>query len=134
MRSGFVLIELVIAMAIISVLFFFFMPRVAFFLTIKKADEDVSILNEITEMAYKDAVDTGNSSIIWGIKGSSNIHYRDKKFVLPHEVFSVKVNGEYQEGLRYYFFVYPDGIMDRVKMVFENDKVMISNPLLLFWK
>jgi len=44
------------------------------------------------------------------------------------------VNGKNEEGIKYYFFVYPSGIMDSVQIMFENNAKIKSEPLLLHFK
>ena len=49
-------------------------------------------------------------------------------------VFSATVNNRSQEGIKYYFFVYPSGIMDSVQIMFDNNDKIESEPLLLKFK
>lgn len=128
------LIELVVVIAMLSVLLISFMPNITSFFSTQQNDECIKILDEITQIAYKDAVKNGHFSVIWGIKGSKNIYYKNKRYSFPYEVFSVKVNRKYQKGLKYYFLIYPDGIMDEVKIEFENNKIVKSSPILLSWQ
>ncbi len=124
------LIELLIALAILSIVFFYLAPvSVNFFK--KSNDKNIEQLDTAVTMAYKKARQTGMPQIIWGVKGSNNIHFDGKLIYISNDVFDVKVNGSYQYGDEYYFFVYPNGVMDRVSMILFGNIKLYSFPLLL---
>jgi len=128
--KGFVLVELLIALAILSIVFFYLTPvSVNIFKSQKNLDVDK--LNSIVQLAYKKAKSSGLPQVIWGLKGSNNIHFDRQLFYISKDVFDVKVNSLYQEGEKYIFFVYPAGIMDKVSLTLFGDKKIISYPLLL---
>ncbi len=126
---GFVLIELLIVLAILSVVFFYLTPTSV---NLFKANRNVDVekLNSVINMALSEAQESGFPQYIWGEKGSNNIHFGKRTVSLSGDVFSVKVNGKYQEGLEYRFRVYPCGVMDSVKMVLYGEKKLVSLPLL----
>lgn len=133
-KRGFTLIEVVVVMAILSIAFVSFMPKMTSFFTEKEQDPAIKLLNSLTQKAFEEAREGHCPAVIWGTKGSNHIYYANKQYTLPEDVFDVKVDGGYQEGLRYYFLIYPDGMMDEVKVRFENDKTIQSLPLLLRWQ
>ncbi len=127
---GFVLVELLIALAILSIVFFYLTPvSVNIFKSQKNLDLDK--LNSIVQLAYKKAKNSGLPQVIWGLKGSNNIHFDKKLFYISKDVFDVKVNSHYQDREKYIFFVYPTGIMDKVSLTLFGDKKIVSQPLLL---
>ncbi len=128
--KGFVLIELLIALAILSVVFFYLTPiTVNVFKTTKSADAQK--ITSLVSSAFEKAKKTGLPQFIWGVKGSVNVHFDNLTVKLSDEVSSVLVNGEYQNGLEYRFRVYPYGIVDGVKITLLNNKNIVSHPLLL---
>ena len=130
---GFVLIELLIALAILSVIFFYFAP-VSVNLFQPTTNEDAKKLNLLIEKAYKKARETGLPQYIVGEKGSKTVFFGKRSVRLSGEVFTVEVDGNYQRGLSYRFGVYPCGVMDKVKMVLYGEKELVSLPLLAEFK
>ncbi len=128
--KGFVLIELLIALAILSVIFFYLTPIGVNMFT-PQSNKDVEKLNMLVKKAYEKSKDTGMPQMIWGLKGSNNIHFNKKLFYLSKDVFDVSVNAVYQQGDKYYFLVYPTGIMDKVAITLFGNKKVVSSPLLL---
>ncbi len=126
---GFTLFELLVALVIIGISLFYLLPKNLRLKTTKT--EELRNLNRAVSFAYKLSKSTGEAEPICGDKGSSSVFVRDKKFVLKREVFEVEVNGQYPEGLKYCFLVYPQGLMDRVLIRFGDEKRAISEPLLL---
>jgi len=129
-NKAFVLVELLIAVAILSVVLFYLSPTTV---NLFKTDisEDVLIINSIAEKALTKAKKTNRPQVIWGIKGSTNIHFDNKSYQLSESIFDVKINGLYQTNDRYEFFVYPQGLMDNVVIFLSNDKKILSSPLLV---
>ncbi len=127
---GFVLVELLIALAILSIAFFYLAPvSVNIFKTTQ--NKDIEKLNSIVQMAYKKAKESSMPQMVWGIKGSNNIHFDKKIVYLSKDVFEAKINEKYENGDKYFFFIYPFGIMDRVSLSFFGNKKIKSHPLLL---
>jgi len=126
---GFTLLELLVALVIIGISLFYLLPKN---LQFKSANTDeLQGLNSAVSFAYKLAKLKGEAEPICGDKGSSTVFVGKRKFVLRREVFEVKVNERYPEGLKYCFFVYPQGLMDRVLIRFSDEKRAFSEPLLL---
>ncbi len=134
MKQGFTLIEVVVIMAILTVALVAFVPKMTSFFTEKANNPAIELLNRLTQRAFEEARESHCPIAIWGTKGSNHIYYANKQYTLPYDVFDVKVNRNYQEGLRYYFLIYPCGIMDQVKVTFGNGKTIDSLPLLLRWR
>ncbi len=126
---GFTLFELLVALVIIGISLFYLLPKNLKFKSTKT--EGLQGLNSSVSFAYKLAKSTGMAEAVCGDKGSSFIFVAEKRFVLKREVFEVKVNERYPEGLKYCFFVYPQGLMDRVLIRFSDEKRALSEPLLL---
>ena len=127
---GFVLVELIIVLFILSVLFFYLIPSVTNFHS-KTVQKDINKLNKIIEIAYNLARKRGEPIEIWGVEGSKLVHLNGKNIELSEEIFEVKINGNSTYGLKYDFYIYPDGIMDKVVMELANYKKIISKPLLM---
>ncbi len=126
---GFVLIELLVVLAILSVVFFYLTPiSVNIFKTTDNSG--LNGINSIVKAASAEAKKTGFAQYIWGEKGSNRLHFGKKSVTLPADVLSVRVNKRYQEGLEYRFRVYPCGIMDKVEIDLYGGKKLISVPLL----
>lgn len=131
--SGFTLIEIMVAILILSIAFVSTIPKIAGFFKSKGA-ERTSMFNSVVSDAYKKSLKSDKPIMIWGIKGNDKIYIGQKKYVIKNEVFSAMINGKNEEGIKYYFFVYPSGIMDSVQIMFQNDKKIESEPLLLHFK
>ncbi len=129
-NSGFTLIEVLVVIALITLSMALLMPRIEDFFDIEN-NKTTKILNRILLEAYNISISENRPVLIWGVKGGRLIHCAGKIFDLEKTVFRVRVNESYQEGLKYYFFVYPDGLMDKVEIIFENDMELSSNPLLV---
>ncbi len=132
-NSGFTLIEIMVVMLILSIAFVYTVPKIAGFFKSKGA-ERTSMFNSVVADAYKKSLKLDKPIMVWGTKGNNNIYIGQKKYVIKNEVFSAMVNGKNEEGIKYYFFVYPSGIMDSVQIMFENNAKIKSEPLLLHFK
>ncbi len=126
---GFTLFELLVALVIIGISLFYFLPKNLKLNSTKKME--FQKLNEAVAFAYKLARSTGRAEALCGDKGSSTVFVGQRKFVLNREVFEIKVDDKYTEGLKYCFFVYPQGVMDKVSIRFGDEKRAVSEPLLL---
>ena len=132
-NKAFVLVELLIAVAILGVVLFYLTPTtVDLFKT--ETSKDTLTINSITKKASEKAKQINKPQAIWGMKGSTSIHFDNKSYQLSESVFDVKINSSYQTNDRYEFFVYPQGLMDNVVIFLSDDKKMVSNPLLARFK
>jgi len=129
-KRGFTLLEVLVVIVILTIGFVSFVPKLGSFFD-KENNETIQFINTLITKAYKKAVEEDRPVIIWGVKGSNNIYLGGKNYEFKKDVFSVKVNDSYQEGLRYYFFIYPSGIMDKVEILFEDNEKVVSLPVLL---
>ncbi len=127
---AFTFIEILVVIILISLSLGLLIPKLGNFFDIEN-EKTTKILNKILQEAYNTSVSENRPIMIWGVKGGKLIHYENKVVDLEKVVFRVKVNENYQEGLKYYFFVYPEGLMDKVEMIFEDDSKLESNPLLI---
>ncbi len=127
---GFALVELIIVLFILSMGFLYLIPSITNFHS-KTVQKDINKLNKAVEMAYNLARKEGEPIGIWGVMGSRLIHLNGKKIELSEEVFEVKINGNNTYGLKYNFYIYPDGIMDKIVIELANYKKIISKPLLM---
>ncbi len=132
-RLGFTLIEIMIVMVILTMTFVSAVPKIEGFFNSASANRE-NLLNSILADAYTKSVKSDKPIMIWGVKGSGNIYMGKKRYLLKNEVFSATVNNRSQEGIKYYFFVYPSGIMDSVQIMFDNNDKIESEPLLLKFK
>ncbi len=126
---GFTLIELLVALVIVSIALFYVLPKTLNFYV--KTDKNLNKLDKAILLAKKIAVASGEAQGICGEKGSDTLFVEDQKFELKSEIFDVKVNENYVDGLQYCFYVYPQGVMDRVILKLSNGENLISKPLLL---
>ena len=127
---GFVLVELLIVLVILSFAFFYLIPKLNI-TTEKKQSKQIETLNLIVKKAFVRAKNSAKAQVVWGFKGSNTLHLGNDKFKLPDDIFSCKINGNYEEGLKCYFFVYPDGVVDFVEIDLGGGLVLKSSPLLL---
>ncbi len=126
---GFTLIELLVALVIVSVSLFYVLPKTLNFYT--KTDKNLNQLDKAVLLAEKIAKASGEAQGIYGEKGSNAFFVENQKFELKNEIFDVKVNENYIEGLEYCFYVYPQGVMDSVTLKLSNGESLISKSLLL---
>ncbi len=126
---GFTLIELLVALVIVSVALFYVLPK-----SLKNyvnVDINLEKLDKAVKLAEKIAKSSGEAQGICGEKGSNSFFVENQKFELKNEVFDVKINENYVNSLRYCFFVYPQGVMDRVTIKLSNGEALNAKPLLL---
>ena len=127
---GFTLIELLVALAILSAAFLYLIPNIGNVFQ-KKGNTDITKLDKVVQYAYKSALRSGLPQAITGVIGSNNIKFGKKVYSLSQDVSDAKINDKYHNGLEYKFFVYPCGIMDKVKLILYGNKEFVSFPLLL---
>jgi len=132
-ESGFTLIEIMVVMIILSIAFAFVIPEINNFFSSNAANR-INRFDGIIADAYKKAAETDAPVAVWGTEGSDIIHIGKKDYELKNDIFSIIVNGKNPKGIKYYFFVYPDGIMDSVQIVLDNGRKLESFPLLLHFK
>ncbi|GMT43922.1 MAG: hypothetical protein IEMM0003_0741 [bacterium] len=132
-KAGFTFLEVMVVMVILTMAFVSAIPNIEGFFNSANANRS-NILNTILADAYKKAIASDKPVMIWGVKDSDTIHMGGKSYKLKNGIFSAVVNGTNQEGIKYYFFVYPSGIMDSVQIMFSNDERFESEPLLLDFK
>lgn len=126
---GFTLLEILVVLAIIGISLFLLLPRN---LKLNKTKNyNLSQLNKAVLLAKKVSSSSGEAQKICGNKGSNIVYIANKRFNLKNEIFEVEVNNKYPEGIKYCFSVYPQGIMDSVKITLSNDERLVSSPLLM---
>ncbi len=126
---GFTLIELLVALVIVSVALFYVLPKGL--KNYVNVDVNLEELDKAVQLAEKIAKSSGEAQGICGEKGSDSFFVENQKFELKNEVFDVKINKNYVDNLQYCFYVYPQGVMDRVTLKLSNGEVVTSKPLLL---
>ncbi len=126
---GFTLIELLVALVIVSIVLFYMLPKTLNFYV--KTDKNLNQLDKAVLLAKRIAEASGEAQGVCGEKGSNTLFVNDQQFKLKSEIFNVKVNENYADGLEYCFYVYPQGVMDRVTLKLSNGESLISKPLLL---
>jgi prepilin-type N-terminal cleavage/methylation domain-containing protein len=127
---GFTLVELLVVMVIIGLGFVSLSPSLAE--KTMKGDGDESFFNELIQSQLKSAKDLNRQVFIKGTIGSENLLLSDGTTVkIPlGKVSSVKVNDKNVNGIEYFIYFYPDGIFDDFEMEMEDNKTVLSYPLL----
>ncbi|TCK62399.1 type II secretion system protein [Seleniivibrio woodruffii] len=129
-NKGFTLVELLVVMIIIGLGFVSLSPSLAD--KTVKAGGDEAFFNEIVASQMQAAKTLNRQVFIKGTVGTNSILLYDGKTVkIPSgTVDRAEVNGKRTNGVEYYIYFYPDGIFDDFELELNNDKKIISYPMI----
>ncbi len=129
--KAFTLLELMVVLMILGVGLMTLTPRIA-----NEAigvDERLLFFDELLKEHHTRAVELGMPVTFTGFKGSGNILTHDGERVTIPDVDSVQVaivNGQETSSEEYLIRIYPDGLVDYFMLVFKDDDVVESVPIL----
>jgi type II secretory pathway pseudopilin PulG len=131
-KSAFTFVEILVIISIVTISVTFLLPTILSKKNVKNETE--SFFNKKIEESYNLARKLGKPVYISGFKGSSNIILPNGKIEkLPNgeNILSVKINDNAVVGLKFYIGIYPQGICDYFELETDNNKKLLSIPLLM---
>lgn len=124
---GFTLVELLVVMLIIGMAWFAILPRLD--ITRRNAESDAEKLNEFILQVRETAMNKQTIQKVVVTPGKEELFWGKEKLKLSASVSTCRVNGDEPILKEFAFFVYPEGMMDKVRMELLSGEVLVSDAL-----
>jgi len=128
-HRAFSLVELMIVIVIFGISLMFIVPKM-----VEKYTENNPVVKQfdlVIKNAYNKALAINKGVFVKGVKGSNILSLDNKTYKIDGitSFNSAKINDKPQNGIDFYFGVYPDGIMDTFEIVTANNVKIVSDSL-----